>query len=37
MSKEKDICDLYDGNLQIHVFIASKRQGHKNNLKGIPR
>jgi len=33
----KQICDRYKGDTQIHMFVASKRQGHKNNLKGIPR
>lgn len=33
----KDMCSLYDGDTQVHMFVASKRIGKKNELKGIPR
>ena len=35
----KDMCDLSgDGRkLQVHVFVANKRVGRKNGLKGVPR
>ena len=33
----KDMCDLYDGDTQVHIFVASKRLGKKNELEGIER
>ena len=33
----KEICESYDGDTQIHMFVASKRKKPKYDLEGIPR
>lgn len=32
----EDMCNLYNNDLQVHVFVASKRIGKRNELKGRP-